>query len=391
MPLSARSCRAALAALALATALLLLPHAALAQSSEGPALASPPPGEIAREAVRVETVASGLEHPWSLAVLPDGDLLVTERPGRLRRIHDGAVSAPIAGVPAVWVDRQAGLFDVVLDPDFTATRLLYLSYAHGSGGANTLRVARARLAGDALDDLEVIFEAQPYRATSAHYGGRLAFLPDGTLLVSNGEGYAYREEAQRLDSHFGTIVRLFPDGGMPQDNPFFGHEHVQPFVYTYGHRNVQGLAWDPVTGGPIAHEHGPRGGDEINLLTPGANYGWPLATYGIDYSGALISPYQTYPGTVQPVLYWAPSIAPSGLAVYQGDLFAGWDGDLLVGALAGQHLRRVIRDDSGVITGQTALLADLGQRIRDVRVAPDGSVYVLTDAADGAVLRLTPQ
>ena len=178
--------------------------------------------------------------------------------------------------------------------------------------------------------------------------------------------------------------------GVTADNPFADGADGKPEIWSYGHRNVQGLAWDPLTGGPIAHEHGPRGGDEINLIHAGANYGWPLATYGIDYSGTLISPYQTYPGTEQPVLYWAPSIAPSGLAVYQGDLFADWQGDLLVGALAGQHLRRVIRDDIGAITGQTDLLTELGERIRDVRVAADGSVYVLTDAADGAVLRLTP-
>ena len=362
------------------------------QDATGAAPASPPPDQVPREDVAVETLVTGLEHPWGLAFLPDGSMLVTERPGRLRVVRDGSLAPqPVAGVPPVYAAGQGGLLDVVLHPDFADNQLIYLAYAHGTRGAATTRVARARFGDATLTGLQVVFEAVPLRATAAHFGARLAFLPDGTFVIGLGDGFNYRESAQRLDDHLGTVVRLNADGTVPADNPFVDRAGALAEIFSYGHRNIQGVAFDPVTATMVTHEHGPRGGDEINYLEAAGNYGWPLATYGIDYSGAIVSPYQGHPGTLQPALHWTPSIAPSGLAVYDGALFPDWQGDLLVGALAGQHLRRVIRDSDGAITGETALLTELAARIRDVRIGPDGAIYVLTDAPDGALLRLTPR
>jgi len=250
-------------------------------------------------------------------------------------------------------------------------------------------VARARLAGDRLQDLEVIFESSPEKDTQAHFGGRLLFLPDGTLLVTLGEGFAYREQAQDPGDHLGAVVRIRDDGTVPEDNPFVGREDADPRVYSYGHRNVQGIVRDPASGRIYAHEHGPMGGDEVNLLEPGRNYGWPVITYGRDYSGAIISPYTEKEGMEQPLVYWVPSIAPSGMTLYDGALFPQWQGDLLVGALAGTHVRRVDLE-GGAVRGEETLLGDLGLRIRDVRTAPDGSIYVTTDGEGAKILRLTP-
>ena len=343
-------------------------------------------------AYTIETIAEGLDHPWGLAFLPDGAMLVTERVGRLRLIAaDGKLQAhPIAGVPPVFARGQGGLLDIALDPDFAKNRLIYLSYAAGTAKSNATRLARARFTGRALERVEVLFEVNPRKATSAHFGGRIAFLPDGTLLLTLGEGYDYKDAAQDLASDLGKIVRLNRDGTIPADNPFVGKADVRPEIYTYGHRNVQGLVVDGISGRIYAHEHGPKGGDELNLLRPGANYGWPVITYGIDYSGLPISRYKKKAGMEQPIVYWVPSIAPSGMTLYTGQAFAEWRGDMFIGALAGMQVRRLdLRD--GAVIGQEILFTQLEERIRDVRQSPDGSLILLTDSSDGRVLRVRPR
>jgi len=347
-------------------------------------------------ALNVEVLAEGLVNPWSIAFLPDGSLLVSERAGRLRVIRDGALlPEPVAGVPEVLAWNQAGLFDILLHPDFEQNRVLYISYAHGTQKENATRVARATFDGSALSDLEVIYEAKPLKDTGHHYGARMVWGGDGLLYVTIGEGSRYKEKAQDMTSSFGSVVRLNEDGSIPADNPTFGGGE-RPELFTKGHRNPQGLAYDAERGVLWDLEHGPRGGDEINIVEGGNNYGWPLATYGIDYNGAKISPFTEYEGTTQPVKYWTPSIAPSGLAVYRGDLFEGWDGDLLAGAMAGAALHRIIMDGDKP-AGEERYLLDRGERVRDVRVGPDGAIYVATELthnggeADGKVLRLTPQ
>ena len=339
---------------------------------------------------RIVPVVGGLDHPWGLAFLPDGGMLVTERSGRLRFVRGGVLDPkPIDGVPAVYASGQGGLLDVALHPKFAENRFVYLSYSgRGAGGAGT-EVARGRLAGDRLTDVRVIFRVSPKTSGANHYGSRLLFAPDGTLFITTGDRYNYLEHAQDTGDHLGTIVRVRDDGSVPDDNPFVGRPGARPEIYSYGHRNVQGIALRP--GGNViwAHEHGPRGGDEVNILKPGANYGWPAITYGIDYSGAIISDKTEAPGMEQPVVYWDPSIAPSGMAFYDGDRFPNWRGDLFIGALAHTHLRRLELDGDRVVK-QEVLLGELGERIRDVRVGPDGFIYVLTDSSDGKILRLEP-
>lgn len=343
-----------------------------------------------RHAFRVVELADGLAHPWGLAFLPDRRILVTEREGGLRLFDaSGAGSNPVSGIPEIYASGQGGLLDVALHPDFASNSLIYLSYSgRGAGGVGT-EVARARLAGDALTELEVIFRQQPKVSGGRHFGSRLAFAPDGKLFVSMGDRGGYMREAQNPENHIGTVVRLNDDGSVPADNPLVGRPGVRPEIYSYGHRNVQGMALRPGTEVIWTHEHGPRGGDEVNVLRPGANYGWPAITYGIDYSGATISDKTAAPGMEQPVVYWVPSIAPSGMDFYDGDRFPGWRGDLFVGALAGSHLRRLTLDGDRV-TGQEVLLEDLGERIRAVKQGPDGLLYVLTDSYDGQLLRLEP-
>jgi len=358
----------------------LVPVMALAQGAE----------RSEQHDFRAATLAGGLDHPWSMAFLPDGGLLITERSGRLRLFKEGELqSAPIAGVPDVAARGQGGLLDVVLHPDFADNRLVYLSYAGSGGGGAGTEVARARFDGEKLENLEVIFRARPKTPGSAHYGSRLVFDRDGYLFISLGDRRSYMDEAQKLSSHLGSIIRLNDDGSLPGDNPFAGRDGALPEIYSYGHRNVQGITLHPTTGALWAHEHGPRGGDELNLLKAGANYGWPAITYGIDYSGAIISEKTAAPGMEQPVVYWVPSIAPSGMDFYDGDLFPEWQGDLFLGALAHRHLRRLEMDGEKVVA-QEELLGDLGERIRDVRTGPDGYLYVLTDSANGRLLRLEP-
>lgn len=359
---------------------------------------APPPPSAAKAVdtgYKVVEIAKGLDHPYSLAFLPDGAILVTERAGRLRIIRNGQLQPqPIAGVPPVHTGSQAGLFDVVLHPKFAENNFVYLTYAHGTAKANATRVARARFDGTSLQDLKVIFEASPLKDTSNHYGGKLAFMSDGTFALTVGDGFEYREKAQDLTTHLGKVVRLNDDGTVPQDNPFsIGGARREN--WSYGHRNQQGLAYDAETGRLWEHEHGPQGGDELNVIEQQFNYGWPVITYGMDYSGAYVSPFKQRDGMQQPVLQWTPSIAPSGLAIYRGDKFPAWNGDLLIGALAFQHLRRIDLDAQGNVVAQEELMSKMKERIRDVRVSPDGYVYVTTDykaqgEKTGRVLKLEP-
>ena len=341
---------------------------------------------------RMETLVSGLEHPWSLAFLPDGRMLVTERPGRLRIISRNGelLPEPVSGLPEIFNQAQAGLFDVLPARDFQDTGEVYLSYACGTLDANHTCLARGRLEEGALVNVEALFHALPAKEGAAHYGGRMAWLADDTLLLTLGDGFDYREEAQKLSSHIGTIVRLNRDGTVPEDNPLVDTPDALPAIYSYGHRNIQGLVHDPESGAVIIHEHGPRGGDEINPIEPGQNYGWPVATYGLDYTWARISPFTDYPGTVQPWLQWTPSIAPSGMTLYSGDLFPQWQGQLLVGGLVTRAVHRVALGPEGA-QEQERLFGELGERIRDVRTGPDGAVYLLTDSAEGRLLRVTPR
>lgn len=339
---------------------------------------------------QVESVVSGLEHPWALAFLPDGRLLVTERPGRLRVVADGElIEAPVGGVPDAFVRGQGGLMDVALDPRYEETGWIYLTLAYGESGASTTRLVRGRLRDMRWVDSEVLFTAEPFRQRPVHYGGRIAFLGDGTLLLTLGDGFDDREQAQELGNHIGAIVRLNRDGSVPADNPFVGRDGALAAIYSYGHRNPQGIVHDPVADTTWAHEHGPRGGDELNRIEPGGNYGWPVATTGIDYSGARISPFTEQPGMRSPELEWTPSIAPAGMSQYRGALFADWDGDLLVASLVEQTIRRIDLDGMEV-RGQSTLALDLGQRLRDIRVGPDGALYILTDQENGELLRITP-
>ncbi|MGM0569557.1 PQQ-dependent sugar dehydrogenase [Marinobacter sp.] len=340
---------------------------------------------------QLETVVSGLEHPWSLAFLPDGRMLVTERPGRLRIItRDGELlPEPVAGLPEVFNQAQAGLFDVLPARDFAESRLVYLSYACGTEQANHTCLARGRLETGRLGDVDELFRVSPAKVGAAHYGGRMAWLEDGTLLLALGDGFDYREEAQRLTSHIGTIVRLNPDGSVPADNPYVNEPEALPEIFSYGHRNIQGLVVDPDGGQVIAHEHGPRGGDEINHVQAGTNYGWPVATHGLDYTWARVTPFTDYPGTEPPLLHWTPSIAPSGMTIYNGDRFPDWRGDILVGGLVSRAVHRVELNDNGA-TEKERLFTELNERIRDVRTGPDGAVYLLTDSARGRVERAIP-
>ena len=339
---------------------------------------------------QTEVVAEGLVHPWSLAFLPDGRMLVTERAGRLRIIDESGElrDEPVEGLPEVFNQSQAGLFEVALDPEYENTRRLFISYACGTAGANHTCLISARLDGNRLTEVTELFRTQPAKQGGAHYGGRITFLPDNTLLLGLGDGFSYREQAQEKSNHLGSIVRLNRDGSAPPDNPFVGQQNARPELYSIGHRNVQGLVYDETNQQIIAHEHGARGGDEINIIEAGENYGWPKVTHGVDYSGAVISPHKQLDGMRDPIVVWTPSIAPSGMTLYRGEMFDDWNGDLLVSALAAQQVRRVRLGGSEEVE-QQALFGELGVRIRDVRTGPDGAIYLLTDAAeDGQVIRV---
>jgi glucose/arabinose dehydrogenase len=342
-----------------------------------------------RERIRVETIATGLDHPWGLTFLPDGRKLVTERSGQLRVVEaDNQLSAPLANVPPVYARGQGGLLDVVLDPEFERNRTLYLSYAEpGEGGASTA-VARARLDDGRLADVRVIFRQEPKVSGPNHFGSRLVFARDGTLFVTLGERYA-RERAQDLSSHLGKVVRINRDGSVPRDNPFANRPGTRPEIWTFGHRNIQGAALHPSTGALWVNEHGAQGGDEVNIPRAGLNYGWPIITLGVDYDGSKIGEGKTKPGMEQPIYSWTPSIAPSGMAFYTANLFPNWRGSLFVGSLKFRLLVRLELGTNSVIS-EERLLEPLGERIRDVRSGPDGWLYLLTDSPNGRLLRVGP-
>jgi glucose/arabinose dehydrogenase len=346
--------------------------------------------DSAEHSFRVEQLVTGLKNPWGLAILPDGDMLVTERGGRLRRISDGRLlEQPVSGLAEVTPKGQGGLMGIALHPSFAENRLVYLSFAgEGKGGVGT-EVMRGRLDGMQLRETEVIFRAEPKSGAGRHFGSRLVFDGEGYLFVSHGDR-GKQDRAQDLDDHRGSLFRINDDGSVPADNPFVGRAGAREEIYAYGHRNIQGLALDPVTGRLWSHEHGPQGGDELNIERPGANYGWPVITYGVNYGiGTKIGEGTEKPGMEQPVHYWVPSIAPSGLAVYRGDAFPGWQGDLFVGSLKFGLLVRLSIEDDRVLL-EERLLDNAYGRIRDVVAAPDGYLYLLTDADPGQLLRVVP-
>jgi len=339
--------------------------------------------------VDVEVLATGLDHPWGVEPLPDGTILVSERSGTLRMLHNGKVSAPISGLPEVAANGQGGLLDIALAADFAASRLVFLSYsASGDGGFGTA-IARARLTedGTALTDVTEIFRMNRFTDVGRHFGSRIAVATDGTLFFSIGDR-GESERAQDPDDHAGAVLHLNADGTIPADNPQVGGGAAE--LWSKGHRNPQGLDIDPKTGVLYSVEHGARGGDEVNRPQPGRNYGWPVISYGRHYSGAEIGIGSAGEGFEQPVHYWDPSIAPGGMAVYRGEMFPEWDGDLLVGALKFQMLVRLdLDDESGEVLSEERLFKGHYGRIRDVRVASDGAVLMVTDEDDGAVLRIS--
>ena len=340
--------------------------------------------------LEIQTVASGLVNPWSLAFLPDGRMLVTERPGRMRIVTpDGVLSPPLKGVPEVWAAGQGGLLDVAIDKDFAQNNTTYICFAERAAGGGRTAVARSRLGDDRLNDVTIIFRQEGPLSSGNHYGCRIAQDRDGNLFVTLGEHFSHRDQAQNLANHLGKVIRIAPDGSVPPDNPFVGRAGAKPEIWSYGHRNEQGLAINPATGDLWEIEHGPRGGDEVNIIGKGRNYGWPVIGYGIDYNGAKIHDSTAKDGMEQPVKYWVPSISPSGMAFHTGTLFPAWKGSLFIGALSGKMLVRLSLKDNAV-TGEERLLQNLNERIRDVRQGPDGALWLLTDSSAGRILRVSP-
>ena len=327
---------------------------------------------------QVSTLATGLDKPWSITSIGEGAFLFTEKSGRLVRLDADGNITTIQGTPPVYFANQGGLLEVLADWDFVNNKLIYLSFAGGDKSANRTTVVKATLSGDTLSDVETILEVTPDKEGPAHYGGKLAFLPDGTLLVSVGEGYKYREEAQNLEWELGKLLRIHTDGTAPTDNPF---PDTAPKVFSYGHRNPQGLIYDNASNRILMVEHGPRGGDELNHIVAGRNYGWPAITYGVDYSGAVISPFTEAEGMEQPLTYWVPSIGPSGLAIYRGELFPEWQGDLLLGSLINEEMRRLKFDGNAVVEDE-AIFPEIKGRVRDVRVIEDGKIIAVTEEGD---------
>ncbi len=365
--------------IAFAAGLLALPPAAGAQTFKSSA------GDL-----KVETVVGGLSHPWALAFLPDGRMLVTEKSGRLRiATPDGKLTPPLGGVPKVAASGQGGLHDVIADRNFAQNKTIYFCFAEpASGGART-SMARATLGEGKLDDVKVIFQQDGPLSSGNHFGCRIAQTSDGNLFLTQGDHFTYRDDAQNLANHIGKIVRIAPDGSVPKDNPFVGRNDARPEIWSYGHRNSQGAAIHPATGKLWMHEHGPQGGDEVNIPEKGKNYGWPVIGYGVNYGGGKIHESTSKSGMEQPAKYWVPSIAPSGMAFYQGDLFPAWKGNLFVGALKEQMLVRLTLDGDKV-TGEERLLKGIRERIRDVRAGPDGAIYLVTDNSSGRVLKVVP-
>ena len=344
-----------------------------------------PAPEILSETVAnfgVESLVEGLSHPWAVAEITDG-YLITERGGTLYKVSRGT-KTEITGLPDdIYVEGQAGLFDIK-----SRNNRLFISYAYGDARANGTALISAKIDDNTLTEVKTLFHTNPPKDTNAHFGGRIAFLPDETLVLTTGEGFKYREASQDLNSHLGKTIRITFDGGVPTDNPKLGDKRQ---VFSSGHRNPQGLTYDAVTGTLWSHEHGPRGGDELNIIESGENYGWPIASKGLDYNGAKITPHESYPGMKDGVHVWTPSIAASGLAIYRGDMFPQWNGDALLGGLISRDIR-VVDLEGRKSTGEISILSDLDERVRDVRVASDGAILVLTDDFDnGRLLRITPK
>lgn len=342
--------------------------------------------------VSAETIADGLDHPWGLAFLPDGSLLVTERSGTMRLVKQGKLSEPIENVPEVWANGQGGLLDVALAPDFSTSNTIYFTYSQpGQGGAGTT-LASAKLVygsdGTELENVRTLVSMSKRTNKGQHFGSRIVISPDGKLFVTMGER-GEQKRAQDYMDHAGSVLRVNADGTIPSDNPYADGKKALPEIWSKGHRNPQGATWDPLTHSLLTLEHGAKGGDEINQPQAGKNYGWPVITYGVDYSGAKIGQGTAAEGYEQPLYYWDPSIAPSGLVAYSGDMFPEWKGDLLAGALKFEMLVRLDRDEKGKMKGEERLFEGEFGRIRDVRAAPDGSVYLLTDASNGKIIRLT--
>ncbi|MCT8126438.1 PQQ-dependent sugar dehydrogenase [Alishewanella sp. BS5-314] len=341
---------------------------------------------------KVQTLTEGLEYPWSLSFLPSGGFLLTERSGQLVTLgSDGQVLQKLdVNLPDLYAASQGGLLEVLLAEDFAQSGRLFLSYVCGTANANSVCLASGNWQDNQLTDVKQIFRATPDRRGAAHYGGRMVLLPDQSLVLTLGDGFDYREQAQNKTNHLGKIVRLQQNGSVPADNPFVGQAAVAAEIFTLGHRNVQGIVYDTATGKLWSHEHGPKGGDELNLLQAGVNYGWPVATTGIDYTGARISPFTRFTGMAEPVYQWSPSIAPAGMTLYRGEAFPQYQGNILITALAGKALHRLVLDGDKVVE-EEKLLTELDSRLRDVRTGPDGLIYILTDGPAGKLLRLTPQ
>ena len=337
---------------------------------------------------RVVRVQSGLRNPWSIAFLPDGSALISERGGALHRLADGTLSL-ITGTPAVYAVGQGGLLDIEPHPDFDSNQLIFFSFSEGWPGDNRTAVARARLVGRRLRDVDIIFRMNQPGRTKFHFGSRLLFLADGTLLVTLGDR-GEQQRAQDPRDHAGSVVRIDVDGNALADNPFYGSASAAADIYTYGHRNPQGLALQPSSGLVWLHEHGPRGGDELNVLVPGRNYGWPRVTFGRAYSGRTIGSGSAAPGLEQPRIHWTPSIAPSGMTFYSGRRFRSWKDNIFVGALAGKHLRRLVLEGDRVVHQEQLLVNRVG-RVRDVKEGPRGNLWLLTDERNGAIFRIEPR
>ena len=344
----------------------------------------------AQASYSLETVAENLNFPWSIAFTPEGDYLVAMRSGVVRRISAGGeVSPALEGLPASYVLSQGGYFDITLDPGFTDNQRIYLSFAYGTPELNGTRIVTGRLNGNRVENVTPIFTVSPLKDTAVHYGGKMLFLPDGTLVMTTGDGFEYREAAQDTFNLMGKIIRINSDGSIPADNPYANNGLGNAAVWSYGHRNPQGLVLDKMSGHLYSHEHGAKGGDELNLIKPDTNYGWPAVTKGVNYSGAYVSPLRSAPGIEEPLTYWDPSIGASGLAIYDGDAFPNWRGKLFIGALVDEEVRMLTLSDGRVVDEQ-AMFSEIGARIRDVRTGPDGLLYLLTDSEQGKVIRVVP-
>ena len=356
------------------------------------------------ENITLKTIVSGLNHPWGMVWLPNGDILITERAGNLRIVKNGQLQPrSIAGIPDVYNSGQGGLLDISLHPNFEKNRWLYFTYSHGSEDSNQTRVARAKFTDDKLTDWQLLFEVTPVKSGSQHFGSRIIWLPDQTMLIAIGDGGnpplsldgdLIREQAQKLDSALGKVLRLNDDGSIPDDNPFVNSDGVNPAVWSYGHRNIQGMTIDLVNNRIWSTEHGSRGGDELNLLIAGENYGWPKVSYSYEYYGnslgrsIKIGETETSEDTIAPKVVWTPSMAPSGLAIYNHDRFAQWQGDLFAGGLASRDLRRLDLDEQGNVIAEESIA--INSRVRDVKVGEDGRIYILTDESNGKLIAISP-